>query len=642
MKRISLLVVIAAGIIFPAAAWAGDTFYITPSYDYSGRETITATARQTSTHAYFYVEDDYWNGLSFSQQNTLQNNLNNLASQFDLVIYPKARNVFGTEWKPGIDGDSRITILFTHLKSGIGGYLKSADGYPKSEKSNSNEREMIYLNVLHTDIPRMKSFIAHEFQHLITFYNKNILHNLEEDRWLNEARSEYAPTAVGYDDIYSGSNLETRVRDFLRQPSDSLTNWSNSYSDYASVNLFMQYLTDHYGETILGLMVDNDKAGIASINQALSSAGYSDNFSNVFTNWTIANYLNNTSLGEGKYGYLNPNLSFNSLHVSPTATYTISSRTELRLADLIKDWTPYWFQFKGGDGNNLKLEFTSRGETADFQVPYIITKRDGQQSVKFMSFENQTATVYIPNFGDEVYSVVMIPSNQHKTTDFNGEQPSTYFSFAASTVVLSEILVTDVSPTTGLPAGGTAVTISGVNFLAGAKVTFGGLEASQVRVIDSNTITAVVPAHPAGSVDVVVINPDGQEAKLANGFSYSQAVEIVDGSLIRATGDYKVYIVNGDYKRWIQNPKIFDFYGHLSWDKIIEVTPEIRDSYKDAWLVRAANDPRVYELNGDGTKHWLNMTPEQFTATGRSWDMVYIINSAERDFYLTGAAVTIL
>jgi hypothetical protein len=112
-----------------------------------------------------------------------------------------------------------------------------------------------------------------------------------------------------------------------------------------------------------------------------------------------------------------------------------------------------------------------------------------------------------------------------------------------------------------------------------------------------------------------------------------------DGSLIRAAGDYKVYVVKGGYKRWIQNSEIFKYYPHFGWLQVVEVTPEVRDSFRDAWLVRADGDKKVYEVNGDGTKHWLNMTAEQFSQTGRNWDMVYIINNAERDFYRTGADV---
>ncbi len=63
------------------------------------------------------------------------------------------------------------------------------------------------------------------------------------------------------------------------------------------------------------------------------------------------------------------------------------------------------------------------------------------------------------------------------------------------------------------------------------------------------------------------------------------------------------------------------------------------NSYSDSYLVRAFNDEKVYEINGDGTRHWLDMTPEKFSSTGRLWDMVYIINQSELSWYEEGANV---
>ncbi|MCK4891269.1 MAG: hypothetical protein KAS78_01240 [Candidatus Pacebacteria bacterium] len=112
-----------------------------------------------------------------------------------------------------------------------------------------------------------------------------------------------------------------------------------------------------------------------------------------------------------------------------------------------------------------------------------------------------------------------------------------------------------------------------------------------------------------------------------------------DGDLIRAVDDYKVYVVNGDYKRWIQSPEIFNFYGHFGFAVVKEISQNELDYYAESWLIRADGDKKVYEVNGDGTKHWINITAEEFTASGRSWDMIYIINDHERDYYTTGADI---
>ena len=81
--------------------------------------------------------------------------------------------------------------------------------------------------------------------------------------------------------------------------------------------------------------------------------------------------------------------------------------------------------------------------------------------------------------------------------------------------------VSGITPATGTTAGGTAISVTGTGFLAGATVTLGGTAASNVVVVNSGTITATTGAHAAGAVNVVVTNPDNQSGTLNNGYSYT-------------------------------------------------------------------------------------------------------------------------
>ncbi|HUK90714.1 MAG TPA: IPT/TIG domain-containing protein, partial [Blastocatellia bacterium] len=83
--------------------------------------------------------------------------------------------------------------------------------------------------------------------------------------------------------------------------------------------------------------------------------------------------------------------------------------------------------------------------------------------------------------------------------------------------------VSSVSPNTGNPSGGNSVSVLGANFQTGAAVTFGGVAATNIIVQNSGAISVVTPANPAGAVDVVVTNPDGQSATLTSGFTYSSS-----------------------------------------------------------------------------------------------------------------------
>ncbi len=81
--------------------------------------------------------------------------------------------------------------------------------------------------------------------------------------------------------------------------------------------------------------------------------------------------------------------------------------------------------------------------------------------------------------------------------------------------------VTTIAATNGPAAGGTNVTISGTNFVAGASVTIGGAALSSATVVSSTTITGSTPAHAAGVGSVIVSNPDGQSASLINAFTWA-------------------------------------------------------------------------------------------------------------------------
>ena len=75
--------------------------------------------------------------------------------------------------------------------------------------------------------------------------------------------------------------------------------------------------------------------------------------------------------------------------------------------------------------------------------------------------------------------------------------------------------VTNVSPTGGPTAGGTSVTITGTNFYNGtsnATVSFGVTAATSVTVNTPTSITAIAPAHTAGTVDITVTTPTGTSA----------------------------------------------------------------------------------------------------------------------------------
>lgn len=70
-------------------------------------------------------------------------------------------------------------------------------------------------------------------------------------------------------------------------------------------------------------------------------------------------------------------------------------------------------------------------------------------------------------------------------------------------------VVSGISPTNGLIAGGTVVTITGSNFLGATGVTIGGSAATNVIVNSATQITATTPRGVSGPVAVNVTTPGG-------------------------------------------------------------------------------------------------------------------------------------
>lgn len=618
-----------------------ETFNVDSGYDSSQRTQLIATLKYISEESYFYIEDKWWNSLSSYEKSEAEKSLRDLANEFDKVIYPELTEFFGETWDPGIDGDSRITILMTKLKENTGGYFDSCHEYVRSRCNRSNEREMIHINADFIFDRKMKSFIAHELQHLIGWNQKERLVVLKEDVWLNEMRSEYVPSLLDYNDPYSGSMLEMRVKNFLNDPHNPLGEWKGESGDYGVITLLGHYLVNQFGENLFSLMSKNQLIGITSINKVLQEAGYSEDLDEIFINWSLANYYNSLAIGRGgKYGYTNSHLK--RIHISPTIN-RFYSYSVVNFRELVKDWSPRWYllQNKLSFQDNsiaLKIEFNSSKQEANFRVPYMINYKDGSHELGFINLENQAGTTYIFNFAKDVESVLIVPANHSKIANFTNNDSSTRFVLKVSTVIVNQPVITSISPPRGSISGENTVIIKGGNFKRGIEVYFGGVKSLDVAFIDETTLNIVVPSHGAGLVNVWVRNPDGKSSVFAQGYEYSRGA-ITDGSLIRAKGDYKVYIVKGGYKRHILDGRIFDFYGHLNWANIIEVTPEERDSYKNSAWFRAAGDAKVYEVNDDKTKHWLNMTAEEFYVSNRRWEGVFIINNQERDFYRIGVDV---
>lgn len=82
-------------------------------------------------------------------------------------------------------------------------------------------------------------------------------------------------------------------------------------------------------------------------------------------------------------------------------------------------------------------------------------------------------------------------------------------------------VVSSLSVTTGVAAGGTATVITGTGFLDVSQVLFGAVEADFVVTDATHIAIAATPPHAAGAVTVTVINEAGASTPLAAAFTYT-------------------------------------------------------------------------------------------------------------------------
>jgi hypothetical protein len=402
---LSLLFVVP---FFAMADNTGDktSFFVEQGFTPNNKSQVSATLIKSPDRLYFYVESDWWNSKTEKEKETINAVMESLGTEFNTNIYSKLTTTFGTEATPGVDKDRRITVLFYQAKDNVKGYVRNIDEYEKTVNPLSNQREMIYINASLFTGQFLKETLAHEFTHLITVNQKELRTGTSEDVWLNEARAEYAVTLMGYNDI-ENSYLKSRLGSFLEKPYDSLTEWSNSSYDYGVINSFIHYLVDQYGLVILTDSLKSDQKGIDSINEALLKNGHKETFSDIFSDWTIATYVNDCSIG-ARYCFKDKNLI--NLHVVPFGNFLpFSGESTLYLGQSLSNYSSHWQKFSGGKGD-LKIKLSNPSGVIK-KIPYVVKSVSGETTIGFMKLDkNSESELIISNIGKDIYSVTIIPS----------------------------------------------------------------------------------------------------------------------------------------------------------------------------------------------------------------------------------------
>jgi len=112
--------------------------------------------------------------------------------------------------------------------------------------------------------------------------------------------------------------------------------------------------------------------------------------------------------------------------------------------------------------------------------------------------------------------------------------------------------VTGVRPTSGPLAGGTNVTLTGTDFVAGATATVGGAALTNVVVVSGTSITGTTPAGTTGAKDVVVTTSGGS-GTCTGCFTYGYALSFNGSSAYVTVPSAAVFSVsNITVEAWIK------------------------------------------------------------------------------------------
>ncbi len=115
---------------------------------------------------------------------------------------------------------------------------------------------------------------------------------------------------------------------------------------------------------------------------------------------------------------------------------------------------------------------------------------------------------------------VTVPQRAAGRVDVVVTNPGGASARLAGAYVYEALTVSSVSPIGAF--GGSTVRIAGTGFMSGAVATLDGIPAV-VSLSNSRLISVIAPAHPRGTVDVVVTSPGGQQGTLSGAFTYEGA-----------------------------------------------------------------------------------------------------------------------
>jgi hypothetical protein len=271
-------------------------------------------------------------------------------------IYHWDTSVVGEPWGPvndpsliTWDANNTITILLTHLNplsaysggSVIVGYFWAKDNFAATVEPGSNQRIMFYIDsklysTVITGAPYFESptwaptdhwpsivfsTLAHEFQHMIQFYQKQVVLGAQTgtDTWINEMCSMLmedlvadklggqGPRGVSTPDAGAPGNIYGRIPYFNASSNASLAVAGSGFglTQYAVAYTFGAWLIRNYGgPDLLRRIVQCPQTDSSAVVNAVSAyTGKTETMEKLLERWAASVLLSDTTTAPPGYRY---------------------------------------------------------------------------------------------------------------------------------------------------------------------------------------------------------------------------------------------------------------------------------------------------------------------------------------------------
>ena len=235
--------------------------------------------------------------------------VDDIIATFDGKVFPVAASNFGQA--RDVDADGRFTVLISSWLSRLGGGRNPVDGFvrgadldPTLPSPFSNHCDMMYLSASLKSGPHLRTVVAHEYTHAVTFSAKAYHADdgkycgREEEGWIDEALAHLVEDLHGF----SRTNIDYRVSGFLSRPEAYrlvvddyyAADLFRSHGNRGGTYLFLRWCADRFGPRLIPAMIQSDKKGIENLEAATGRS-----FESLYRDWTVSLFMNGLSTKRG-------------------------------------------------------------------------------------------------------------------------------------------------------------------------------------------------------------------------------------------------------------------------------------------------------------------------------------------------------